>query len=108
MTTNNTYTPYSAMQSKLEQLQDFRGSSATAVFTGRRYIVKSYDTLMLDLDTKTGELLFNNCYYSRTTSKIQNMIKAAFNLINCKERKCFLMINGRIKVHFETLREEEA
>jgi hypothetical protein len=25
-----------------------------------------------------------------------------------KERKCFLMINGRIKVHFETLREEEA
>lgn len=50
----------------------------------------------------------NNCYYSRTTSKIQNMIKAAFNLINCKERKCFLMINGRIKVHFETLREEEA
>lgn len=57
MTTNNTYTPYSAMQSKLEQLRDFRGSSATAVFTGRRYIVKSYDTLMLDLDTKTGELL---------------------------------------------------
>lgn len=108
MTTNNTYTPYRAMQSKLEQLRDFRGSSATAVFTGRRYIVKSYDTLMLDLDTKTGELLFNNCYYSITTSKLQNMIKAAFNLTDCKERKCFLMINGSIKAHFETLKEAEA
>jgi hypothetical protein len=108
MTTNNTYTPYRAMQSKLEQLRDFRGSSATAVFTGTRYIIKSYETVILDLNTKTGELLFNNCYYSRTTSKIQNMIKVAFNLINCKERKCFLMINGSIKAHFETLKEAEA
>lgn len=99
MTTNNTYTPYSAMQSKLEQLRDF---------TGTRYIIKSYETVILDLNTKTGELLFNNCYYSRTTSKIQNMIKVAFNLINCKERKCFLMINGSIKAHFETLKEAEA
>lgn len=107
MTTDNNYTTYRHMERKLEQLQDFRGSSATAIFTGRHYIVKSYDTLMLDLDTKTGELLFNNCYYSRTTSKLQNMIKAAFNLTECKERKCFLMIKGSIK-HFETLKEAEA
>ena len=57
MTTNNTYTPYRAMQSKLEQLRDFRGSSATAVFTGTRYIIKSYETVILDLNTKTGEML---------------------------------------------------
>ena len=108
MTTNNTYTTYRAMQSKMEQLQDFRGSSATAIFTGCHYIVKSYDTLMLDLNTKTGELLFNNCFYSVTTSKLQNMIKSCFNLTDCKERKCFLMINGSIKAHFETLKEAEA
>ena len=108
MTTNNTYTPYSAMQSKLEQLRDFTGNSASGMFTGTRYIIKSYETVILDLNTKTGELLFNNCYYSRTTSKIQNMIKVAFNLINSKERKCFLMINGSIKAHFETLKEAEA
>lgn len=35
------------------------------------------------------------------------MIKAAFNLTECKERKCFLMIKGSIK-HFETLKEAEA
>lgn len=104
MTTNNNYTPYKTMQAKLEQLRDFTGSTATAIFTGRHYIVKSYDTIMLDLDTKTEKLLFNNCYYSVTTSKLQNMIKAAFNLTECKERKCFLMINGSIK-HFETLKE---
>lgn len=108
MTTNNTYTPYRHIERKLEQLRDFTGNSASGMFTGTHYIIKSYETVILDLNTKTGELLFNNCYYSRTTSKIQNMIKAAFNLINCKERKCFLMINGRIKVHFETLREKEA
>ena len=104
----NTYTTYRHMERKLEQLRDFTGNSASGMFTGTHYIVKSYETLMLDLNTKTGELFFNNCYYSVTTSKLQNMIKAAFNLTDCKERKCFLMINGSIKAHFETVKEAEA
>ncbi len=104
----NTYTTYRHMERKLEQLRDFTGNSASGMFTGTHYIVKSYETLMLYLNTKTGELFFNNCYYSVTTSKLQNMIKAAFNLTDCKERKCFLMINGSIKAHFETLKEAEA
>lgn len=107
MTTNNTYTPYRHIQRKLEQLRDFRGSSVTAVFTGHHYIVKSYDTLMLDLDTKTGEVLFNNCYYSVTTSKLQNMIKAAFNLSDCKERLVYKMQHGDIKAKFENLKEAQ-
>lgn len=73
----NTYTTYRHMERKLEQLRDFTGNSASGMFTGTHYIVKSYETLMLYLNTKTGELFFNNCYYSVTTSKLQNMIKAA-------------------------------
>lgn len=61
----NTYTTYRHMERKLEQLRDFTGNSASGMFTGKHYIVKS------------------------------------------KERKCFLMINGSIKAHFETLKEAE-
>lgn len=89
MTTN--YTPYREMTRKLEQLRDFTGNSASGMFTGTHYIVKSYETIMLDLNTKTGEVLFNNCYYSVTTSKLQNMIKTAFNLSDCKERLVYKM-----------------
>lgn len=92
-----TYTSYREIQRKLEQLQGFQGSSASAAFTGTHYIVKSYETIMLYLNTKTGELLFDNCYYSATTSKLQNRIKAAFNLSACKERLVYKMQYGDIK-----------
>lgn len=52
----NTYTTYRHMERKLEQLRDFTGNSASGMFTGTHYIVKSYETLMLYLNTKTGEL----------------------------------------------------
>jgi hypothetical protein len=86
MTTNNTYTPYRAMQEKLEQLKDFRGCSVTAVTSGEFYTVSSYDTPILILSPTTRFAAFNNKYYSKATSIIQNKIKDAFGLQDCTER----------------------
>lgn len=105
MTTNNTYTPYRSMRAALMNLRNFRGSSVSAVLNNNIYTVKSYQTVMLSLDTQTGTVLFNNRYYSHTTSKIQNLIKAAFNLYNCKERAVFRVQHGDIKATYETLKE---
>lgn len=86
MTTNNTYTPYRDMQAKLEQLQAFRGSSTTAVVTDSHYIVVSYKTPIFIFCTTTGLAIFDNSYYSTTTTRIQNLIKDAFGLHDCQER----------------------
>jgi hypothetical protein len=63
MTTNNTYTPYRSMRAALMNLRNFRGSSVTAILNNNIYTVKSYQTVMLSLDTQTGTVLFNNRYY---------------------------------------------
>lgn len=102
-----TYTPYREMTRKLERLQDIRGCSVTAKQIDKSYIVISYNTPILNLCTTTGEIIFNNIYYSPTTSRIQNTIKGAFNLSDCKERLVYKMQHGDIKAKFENLKEAQ-
>lgn len=87
MTTN--YTPYRDMQSELEQLQNICGRSVTAINTDRSYAVLSYGTPILIYCMTTGETIFDNSYYSTTTSRLQNLIKDAFGLHDFKERKIY-------------------
>lgn len=83
------YTPYRDMQSELEQLQNICGRSVTAINTGRSYAVLSYGTPILIYCMTTGETIFDNSYYSTTTSRLQNLIKNAFELHDFKERKIY-------------------
>lgn len=83
------YTSYRDMQSDLEQLQNIYGSSVTAVNTGKTYTVLSYGTPILIYCMTTGETIFDNSYYSTTTSRLQNLIKDAFGLHDFKERKMY-------------------
>ena len=84
-----TYTPYRDMQREVEQLQNIYGSSVRAVNTGKTYTVLSYGTPILIYCMTTGETIFDNSYYSKTTSKLQNLIKDAFGLHDFKERKIY-------------------
>lgn len=84
-----TYTPYRDMQREVEQLQNIYGSSVTAVNTGKTYTVLSYGTPILIYCMTTGETIFDNSYYSTTTSRLQNLIKNAFELHDFKERKIY-------------------
>jgi hypothetical protein len=51
----------------------FKGNSVTAKREIDGYKVYSYSTLIYSV-TNTGEIYFNNNYYSVTTSKLQNII----------------------------------
>lgn len=84
-----TYTPYRDMQREVEQLQNICGSSVTAVNTGKTYTVLSYGTPILIYCMTTGETIFDNSYYSTATSRLQNLIKNAFELHDFKERKIY-------------------
>ena len=70
------YTTYRQMGEALEDLQNINGHSVTAHLDNEgRYIVKSYNTIILNLNVITNEYIFDNRVYSRTTGKIQNLIK---------------------------------
>ncbi len=65
------------MPTKLIQRLPFKGNSVFAVKDNQGlYRVYSYDTLIYQ-DADTGaieDLMFDNTFYSRTTSKLQNML----------------------------------
>jgi hypothetical protein len=70
---------YKAIPELLRNKESFTGSSVRAISNSGGYMVYSYDTLIFSED-KNGNIFFDSCKYSPTTSKIQNIIKDVFNI----------------------------
>ena len=67
--------------SYLASKKPFQASNIFACLTeNSEYIVYSYQTIILRLNSAGEVEYFDGGYYSRTTSKLQNRIKQAFNL----------------------------
>lgn len=67
--------------SYLASKEPFQASNIFACLTEKsEYIVYSYQTIILRLNSAGEVEYFDGGYYSRTTSKLQNKIKEAFNL----------------------------
>ena len=65
----------------LASKKPFQASNIFACLTEKsEYIVYSYQTIILRLNSAGEVEYFDDGYYSRTTSKLQNKIKNAFNL----------------------------
>ena len=65
----------------LANKKPFQASNIFACLTEKaEYIVYSYQTIILRLNSAGEVEYFDGGYYSRTTSKLQNKIKQAFNL----------------------------
>ena len=65
----------------LASKKPFQASNVFACLTEKgEYIVYSYQTIILRLNSAGEVEYFDGGYYSRTTSKLQNIIKQAFNL----------------------------
>ncbi len=54
------------------------------------YVVYSYLTPILELTSKGELVFFNNLYYSKTTSEIQNVIAEMFKLPQHRNKKVYL------------------
>ena len=67
--------------SYLASKKPFQASNIFACLNEKsEYIVYSYQTIILRLNSAGEVEYFDSGYYSRTTSKLQNKIKQVFNL----------------------------
>lgn len=67
--------------SYLASKKPFQASNVFACLTEKsEYIVYSYQTIILRLNSAGEVEYFDNEYHSRTTSKLQNRIRQAFKL----------------------------
>ena len=67
--------------SYLASKKPFQASNIFACLNEKsEYIVYSYQTIILRLNSAGEVEYFDSGYHSRTTSKLQNKIKQAFNL----------------------------
>lgn len=68
----------------LSYLMDKKAFQASNVFAclteAGEYLVYSYQTIILRLNSAGEVEYFDDGYYSKTTSRLQNKIKQAFNL----------------------------
>lgn len=65
----------------LASKKPFQASNIFACLTeASEYLVYSYSTIILRVNSAGEVEYFDNGYYSRTTSRLQNKIKQAFNL----------------------------
>lgn len=71
---------YEEMDYMLENKKEFRGSSVTAEWDQKEYIVKSYSTVIFRTNKQNNIIYFDGQKYSFTTSKIQNIIRKIFNI----------------------------
>lgn len=53
----------------------FNGSSAKGIIVDNKYLVYSYDTIIYSKHLATSKVFFNGRYYSKTTSRLQNIIR---------------------------------
>ena len=74
------YTAYRDIPSKLLAREDFRSNSVIGSREDGEYRVYSYGTLIF-VEKADGEVIFDNSFYSRTTSRIQNLIKNTYQLL---------------------------
>ena len=67
--------------SYLANKKPFHASNIFACLTEKsEYIVYSYQTIILHLNSAGEVEYFDDGYYSRTTSRLQNKIREAFHL----------------------------
>jgi hypothetical protein len=72
---------YSQVKSCLARRQRYKHGSSHAERTDTEYKVYSYKTLILTYNLLSGSVsYFNDTYYSRTTSRLQNMLRVAFDI----------------------------
>ena len=66
----------SQLREMIEKKKPYIYNSSVAVIKDNEYIVYSYETLMCVYNLADNKVTyFNNEYYSRTTSYLQNIIK---------------------------------
>ena len=66
----------SQLREMIEKKRSYIYNSSVAVIKDNEYIVYSYETLMCVYNLADNKVTyFNNEYYSRTTSYLQNIIK---------------------------------
>lgn len=69
------------VSSYLANKKPFQASNVFACLTeAGKYIVYSYQTIILRVNSAGEVEYFDNGYYSRTTSRLQNKIRKAFHL----------------------------
>lgn len=79
---------YRELQRCLDSRREYKHGSSHAIRTNTEYQVYSYSTLMLTYNCVQGTVTFFNAeYYSRTTSRLQNMIRQAFDVESVKKEE---------------------
>ena len=93
------YTTYKDMACAIANKQNIDGNSVTAFTAVGSYIVKSYNTPMLVID-KNNIVCINVKKYSRTTTKIQNIICNYYGIDLNEQRKKgdSVLINSKGKI----------
>ena len=88
------YSSYTDIRAILESdnLEDFEGNSVRGMWTDNRtrYVVLSYTTIILECNRHGEPVYFDNSYYSRTTSRLQGIIRRAIPALHdCTERRVY-------------------
>ena len=81
------YSNYQEMRLAIQNLAPFKGNSVQGIWEGSMYLVYSYSTVILEVDDKTGEYRFNSKKYSRTTSRLQSIIRQDMELKKIKPKE---------------------
>jgi hypothetical protein len=75
---------YKTIETRLEQCSDFTGNSLRGFWDGQTYKVFSYNTLIATngyTEESGWQKWVDSTKYSNTTSRQQNLIKRAWNLV---------------------------
>lgn len=73
------YSNYRQIENALIARDNFDGNSASAKWVGSEYRVISYSTLIARIGSG-GEVWISPVRYSRTTSRLQNIVKRAWGI----------------------------
>jgi len=72
---------YKQIPTLISYFKPFTGNSVTGWIDGGQFVVMSYATVIAKIDMATHSVsYFNDKFYSRTTSKIQNILRRLFAL----------------------------
>ena len=72
---------YAGVKRALANRQEYRHGSSYAERTNDEYRVYSFKTLILVYNLLEQKAVsFDDSYFSRTTSRLQNMLRVAFNI----------------------------
>lgn len=78
---------YTQIEQAIRNKQEFKGNSCRGYYEGEEYVVVSYNTAIARATSvrvvgaeRNGELWLNPRSYSKTTSRLQNIVKRAWGL----------------------------